>query len=338
MRGAWLLLPVLATLSVTAHSQSRTLAPETLKAVSALPAHVLAGMQDPASVARTRDGDFLVLDRRAHTVWRADPRGVSVRRLMEIGHEPGRLLRPSMLSMGPDDIFAVMDAPNGLQRIQYFSTTGMLIGGFFLPIVGSPSLVMGDTVVAGVGAMAFAGRTFLVNEPAWGSLVAELDTTGSVVRHIGQLRPTGQERDTELHLALNTGIPVVDPTGGFFFVFQTGVPMFRKYDASGTLVFERHIEGRELDGLVQGLPNRWLTRPAGVRPFPAPMIRTAAADAAGQLWVALRTSQVYVYDTNGEKTRVVQLAGARPLLPASFFFPSPERLVVGPDGYEFDTH
>ena len=43
-------------------------------------------------------------------------------------------------------------------------------------------------------------------------------------RSIGNLRRTGHEDDAEVHLALNSGIPLVDPTGGFYFVFQTGEP------------------------------------------------------------------------------------------------------------------
>ena len=42
---------------------------------------------------------------------------------------------------------------------------------------------------------------------------------------------------------MNAGLPLVDPTGGFYYVFIAGKPMFRKYSAKGTLVFERHIEG-----------------------------------------------------------------------------------------------
>ena len=53
------------------------------------------------------------------------------------------------------------------------------------------------------------------------------------VRTFGQLRPTGHESDRDLHLALNVGLPLADPTGGFYFVFVAGVPIFRKYDARG---------------------------------------------------------------------------------------------------------
>ena len=95
---------------------------------------------------------------------------------------------------------------------------------------------------------------------------------------------TGHEDDRDLHLALNSGIPLVDPTGGFFFVFQTGEPVFRKYDAtagcssSGTSRDARSIE------LVANLPTTWPTRQTsdGELPLVAPTIRTAAVDRARQ--------------------------------------------------------
>jgi hypothetical protein len=307
-----------------------------LTPVFAIPAHAIAQIPGAVSVVKTADGDYLVLDRRAHALYRVARTSGTVRRLTAVGHEPGRLLNPSMISMSRDDIVAVMDAPNNLQRIQYFSSAGMLINGFFLPIQGSPSLIIGDQVVSGTGAMAFTGDTFYVNEPAWGSLVAELTSAGAVRRHIGHLRPTMQESDKELHAALNTGLPVVDPTGGLFFVFQAGRPMFRKYGVGGQLVYERHIEGVEIDGVIAGLPNLWPARPAGIRPVLRPTVRTAAADAHGRLWVALTTGYTYVYDTRGDKMRTVIFEGARPLLPSSLFFTRDSRVLVGPEGYEFD--
>ena len=43
----------------------------------------------------------------------------------------------------------------------------------------------------------------------------------------------------------------------FFLVFQTGEPVFQKYDAAGTLVFERRVQGREIDDFVNALPTTW---------------------------------------------------------------------------------
>jgi hypothetical protein len=304
--------------------------------VAALPAHLVNRLQDPTAIVTATSGEHVVLDRRAHGVYLIDEAGRGMRRLLEVGHEPGRLFQPGSLAISRDDIFAVLDAPNDLQRIQYFDLEGRRIGGFFLPIVGTPQMIIGDATISGVGALAFTGRTFLVAEPAWGSLFAELDTDGRVIRHVGQLRPTARESDRDLHLALNTGVPLVDPTGGFYFVFQTGVPLFRKYDAGGRLLFERHIEGPEIDPLILALPTSWQRDP-GRRPVVPPLVRTAAVDREGRLWVSLRLPYTYVYDGTGHRIRTVQFAGAGILAPLHLFFSAGGRVLVTPGGYAFNS-
>jgi hypothetical protein len=310
---------------------------DVLEPIAGLPAHVFARFQQPATMVVSSTGDYFVLDRRAHTVFRVDPSGRAVTPLLGIGHEPGRVLRPMAMALSDDDILAVLDAPNSFQRLQYFATNGMRVGGFYLPILGTHSLVIGDQVVAGAGAMAFSGRTFWFNAPAWGALMSELDTAGVVLRHVGELRTTGHESHKALHEALNTGAPVVDPTGGMFFVFQTGRPILRKYDADGRLLFERHIEGPELDPIIARLPDRWATPDDGSRPLPAPTVRAAAADRLGQLWVVLQTGHVYLYDATGEKIRTLVFGGPVREPTSSLFFTRAGRVLAGPSGYEFDA-
>ena len=82
-----------------------------------------------------------------------------------------------------------------------------------------------------------------MSQPETGALSPSTRCTAARTGRSATLRRTGHEDDREVHLALNSGIPLVDPTGGFFFVFQTGEPVFRKYDAAGQLLFERHIAG-----------------------------------------------------------------------------------------------
>ena len=170
------------------------------------------------------------------------------------------------------------------------------------------------------------------------ALVSELSLYGEPRRSFGQLRPTGQEADHNLHLALNAGLPLVDPTGGFYFVFAGGVPVFRKYDSTGTLLFERHIEGRELDDYLQNLPTRWPARrndEGDVLPLVLPAVRVAAVDHEGRLWVSLMEPYTYVYDRSGEKIRTVQFRGADLLSPSSLFFTRDGRILVTPGCYEF---
>ena len=91
--------------------------------------------------------------------------------------------------------------------------------------------------------------------------------------------------------------------------------MFRRLNDAGELVFERHVEGPELDVLIQGLPTTWPRRKAAdgepLIPVMRPVIRTAAVDPSGHLWIAFAgVPYTYVYDARGERIRVVQFRGA----------------------------
>ena len=124
-----------------------------------------------------------------------------------------------------------------------------------------------------------------MNQPESGALVTELTLDGTPTRTFGTLRPTGHESDRDLHLALNGGLPLVDPTGGFYFVFQAGVPLFRKYDARGQLVFERHIEGPRSTSTCARCRRRGRRRrtdDGDVMPLVPPAVRTAGVDSSGQ--------------------------------------------------------
>ena len=176
-----------------------------------------------------------------------------------------------------------------------------------------------------------------MSHPESGWLFTEYTLTGVPIRSIGQLRGTGHESDRDLHLALNAGIPIADPTGGFYFVFIAGRPAFRKYDARGELVFERVIQGREIDPVVAAIPDRWPRRAGGELPLVAPSIRTAAVDQSGRLWVSFVQPYTYVFDAVGEKIRTVQFRGAGIIAPSSLWFNADGRLLVTPGCYEFQT-
>ena len=106
--------------------------------------------------------------------------------------------------------------------------------------------------------------------------------------------------------------------------------MFRKYDREGRLLFERHIEGPEIDARIQALPTTWEARSPGTRPVIPPLVRAAAVDRSGRLWVSLAVPYTYVYDNRGEKTRTVQFRATGPMSPSSLFFTPRGRLLIGP--------
>ena len=309
---------------------------DVLASVSAIPAHLTTQFVEPISIVSPRAGRYLVLDRRAHTVFALSTAG-DVRALMPVGWAPGQLLQPQAMSLGTNGILAVLDSPRGAPRIQYFGTDGMHVGGFFLPLPGAERLAADDFTVRGLAAQAFADRTFVVNDPTWGTLMTEFDTAGAIVRRMGDLRPTAGGADPAAHFVNNAGLPLFAPNGDLYFVFQTGVPAFRKYSKAGVLLFERHIEGPELDARILALPNTWPLRAPDRRPVASALVRTAAVDRLGQLWVSLYEPYTYVYSPAGDKLRVVQFRGASTLSPSSLFFTATGRAVVTPGGYEFDT-
>ena len=327
---------LLSAVGPTVQTSGRT-GVETLRATGGLPAHIAGRFQEPIGFAVTPSGEYVVLDRRAHTVYAIDRERRETRRVIQIGFEEGRVLSPAVLSLGPDDVFAVADGPPGAERVQYFSLDGLHLGGFFLARLAKPAIRVGPFAVNGIDSMTFTGRSFLINRPGLGSLFAEYDLNGYVTRQVGALRATGQEPDPAVHEALNAGLPLVDPAGGFYFVFHSGRPMFQKFSAEGTLLFERHIEGPELDAAINRLPTTWRAdeRPGDRRPVVEPLVRAAAIDARGRLWISLVEPVTYVYGPGGEKLRTVEFQAAGIIAPTSLFFTPTGRLLVTPGCYEF---
>jgi hypothetical protein len=328
-----------ALLALAVHA-SAALHIEVLRPVAGLPPHLVGlfeeplGFQQPAS-----GGPYYVFDRRGHTVYSVDAAKTAAKKLIEIGQEMGRIIQPRGFDVAPDGAFVIADAPRGQERIQIFNATGLRRTGFFLPGTPVANVQSGTFVLSGVASLQFTGERLLISHPESGALFTEYTLGGAATRSIGELRQTGYEGDRELHVAMNAGIPLVDPTGGYYYVFLAGRPMFRKYDMKGALVFERHIEGRELDDYVSSLPTRWPSRRIGDRevPYVAPTVRTAAVNRQGELWIGLTVPYTYVYDAHGDKARTVQFNATGVFSPTSMSFTRGGHLLVTPGCYEFDS-
>ena len=310
---------------------------ETLRSIGGLPAEVVGEFREPLGYQRTASGHQFVFDRRGHTVYGIDAVGGAARKLVAIGGETGRVIEPTAFDAGPDGTFVVADAPNGRERLQFFAADGQRLSGFALPGRATPRVTLGSLSLSGISTLQYTGRSVLISQPETGGLLTEYGLAGTPVRTIGRLRRTGHEADRELHLALNAGIPLADPTGGFWFVFLAGTPAFSRFDASGTLLFHRVMQGREIDPVVAAIPDVWPRRAVDGTEIPlvAPAVRTAAVDGTGHLWVSFVVPYTYVYDTLGEKVRTVQFHAAGLVSPSSLHFPAPGRLLVTPGCFEF---
>jgi hypothetical protein len=312
-----------------------------LQSVAGMPPEIVGTFRDPVAFQQASSGQYFVLDRLGHVVYGIDRDMTNSWKIVQIGQESGRLLEPAALSVAPNGTFAVADRPRVLERVQVFGSGGALINGFTLPGRPSESVTLDGVALNGVGSLQYSGRSVFISQPETGTLASEYTLQGTIVRTFGTLRATGQEPDPVVHQALNAGLPLVNPRGGFYFVFQAGIPMFRKLDGAGKLLFERHIEGPELDATIQGLPTVWPRRKAAgdeaLLPVVRPLIRTAAVDGAGNLWVSFASvPYTYVYDLQGERTRVVQFRGAGVIQPSGLFFAPDGHLLIAPGCYVFE--
>jgi len=332
-------LALLCLLFFIAHPQA-ALRVDVLRPVGALPPHITGLFEEPVAFQQVANGYYFVFDRRAHAIYMVDPERTTARKVVDVGQEEGRIIQPGGFDTASEGSFVVADVPRGQERIQIFGPGALRTGGFFLAGRSMPQVILGNYAVTGISSLQFTSGSIFVSEPERGSLITEYSASGTPQRTIGRLRDTGYEQERDLHLALNAGLPLIDPTGGFFYVFLTGQPMFRKYDANGTLLFERHIEGREIDDLLAAQPTKWPTRRIEDRevPFVQPMIRTAAVDPQGQLWVSMIVPYTYVYDTHGDKTRTVQFSATGVVSPTSLFFTRASHILVTPGCYEFDPN
>jgi hypothetical protein len=325
-------------LAIGTAAAGRAPEPEVLHAVSGLPPHLVGQLVEPYGFGQSASGQYFVFDRRGHAVFGIDAGRTTAWRIVHIGHEAGRIIQPFGFAVAPDGRFLVADAPAGRERVQIFAPEGYREAGFTLPDRSVPRVQLDGIVVSGVGSLHFTGQSVLISRPESGSLVTEYSLSGEVIRSVGTLRPTGQEGDRNLHLALNSGFPVVDAGGQIYFVFQAGEPRFRKYDARGTLLFERVVQGRELDPVLQSQPTAWPRPNQRDIPMVRPIVRTAALDRDGRFWIALSVPFTYVYDSDGEKIRTVQFRGAGVIQPTSLALSPRGRLLATPGCHEFDTN
>jgi hypothetical protein len=327
-----------AFLWVTAAAAAQRPGVEILKSSDALPPHIVGRFGEPAGFEQAPDGTWFVFDRRGHTVYRVDAQRTAAAPVVAVGHELGRILRPFGFELGEGE-FAVGDAPDvESARIQVFSLSGSRLAAFRLPGSAEARVQLDGVVLNGVGTMRFTpSRTVVVSQPETGALITEYDVRGTALRSFGSLRPTGHDNDPQLRLAFNSGLPVPSADKGFYFVFQTGEPRFRRYDATGALMYERVIQGPELDPVIAGQPTAWPRRTvrAGVEiPVVRPIVRAAAVDGRGRLWISFTVPFAYVYD-EGEKTRTVQFRAAGLVTPTSLSFTRDGRLLVTPGCYVF---
>ena len=126
---------------------------EELRASGSLAPHLAAAFDEIAACQLSSSGEYLIFDRRAHAVYTIARGAESPTRIVQIGSESGRIIRPTAFDSAPDGSFVIADAPGDRQRVQFFSPAGTSLGGFTMPGRGVPQITLGELVLSGLGAL-----------------------------------------------------------------------------------------------------------------------------------------------------------------------------------------
>src|SRR4029079_4041877 len=137
---------------------------EERRATGSLPAHVAAAFDEMAACTLSPAGEYLTCDTRARAVYTIAKGAEAPKRIVQIGSETGRIMRPTAFNSAPDGSFVVADAPGDQQRVQFFSATGTSLGGFTMPGRGVPQITLGDLVLSGLGTLEYTGQTVLISQ------------------------------------------------------------------------------------------------------------------------------------------------------------------------------
>lgn len=216
-----------------------------------------------------------------------------------IGSGPGRLLHPGYLDVGGDGTVFVEDGGN--ERIVKFDQSGNYIGEF--------------RVDAFQGMAVDTQNRLYLGQPEEGSLITVYSSTGIKLRSFGTLKKyseiygeTFRDKDVSHMTALNRVRLATDKDGSLYVSFMI-TPLIRKYGADGRLVFERRLEGPEIDRLMEAIQKRRYiaTKSDGVD------VRIIALDpvidpANGNIMVPLVDGSIYVADRDGNKLSILRPA------------------------------
>ena len=88
---------------------------------------------------------------------------------MQIGAEPGRLLRPYAFDLAPDGRSSSPTRPGNGRRIQLFLTIGIAHRRLHAGDARRAAMVLDNVVISGIGSLAYTGRSIYLSQPETGA-------------------------------------------------------------------------------------------------------------------------------------------------------------------------
>lgn len=254
-------------------------------------------------------GEYYVSDFRGNRIVVLDEY-LNVRRgIGRIGSGPGQLIHPANIRVTNGGIIYVVDSGN--DRIQQFDTDGHYVREFR------------TTLFEGFG-LNSRGEVFL-NQPEQGFLVTVYSPFGRKLRSLGKLKTFSsvygqqfQQKDDPYKIAINRVRLSVDDEDNVYVSFMLA-PLIQKYSPDGTLLFEKRLEGPEIENLTRVLvtdtPDKYISFAYdGLEE--RVIVLDPVVDVSGKrIYIILADGSVYVADWEGNKLSWLRPSIREPLYP-----------------------
>jgi hypothetical protein len=247
------------------------------------------------ALATLKDTHLLMLDSGTHRILVIGEDGDLIRHIGQIGQDKGALFSPQGLVCDFQGNMHVID--NGNHRIQTFTPEGGVVREF--PITSTSESV----------AMSRSGITY-VNMPRHGNIVSIYEWSGKLLGHFGELvnRSEGYpllKDDYGMKVSLSRGYLAVGSNNDIYVTFQF-VPIVRKYDPSGHLLWQVHLQenmierfGKSMWDYVNNSSGKLVKNLDGIQ-F-SPLITGSYLDSTDNLKLFLGDSSILTITSDGKQ-------------------------------------
>jgi hypothetical protein len=248
-------------------------------------------------------GKYILSDFKGHRILVVGDNMQVEKEFGRIGSGPGRLFHPGSLDVAGDGTIYVQDGGN--ERIVKFTSDGHHLGD--LPLSDFAGFAVGPR------------NELYLGQPEEGHLITVYSSSGKKLRSLGQLKkfseiygPEFAEKDLPYKTAFNRVRLSTDADGNIYVSFML-TPLLQKYSPAGELLFERRLEGPEIDRLMAAIQKqKYIGTMSDGADARIVALDPVIEPSSGNILVPLVDGSIYLADRDGKRLNFLRPQAMQP--------------------------